>query len=263
MKKTLMLLIIAFLLSACCASAVAESADEALSISVDGMSLDSLIELRNIINNRIVELSRDEYIASLQPATESDMTLESIFEDEAMALCVRDMLGKFSIKQTVTQAELDSITSIAVFSSKNYGTFTSLKGIGHLRNLNSLGLYNGCCSGIRELPDDFFTLAALTKVDLYRSSLTTIPDEIGQLINLKYLNIGKTGITVLPDSIGNLINLVSLDVSYTGLATLPMTIANCTSLTSLDISHTAITVLPDAVYSLNLSSINMAGLPIK
>ena len=62
-------------------------------------------------------------------------TIAELFPDPNLAKVVRDKAGKFSVSQPVTQADLDSITSLGLW---NVGDITDLTGIGRIRNLESI-----------------------------------------------------------------------------------------------------------------------------
>lgn len=166
--------------------------------------------------------------------------IKDVFPDEALALIVRDKCGKFSIEQTVTQEDLDRVTTI-IISNTDYGCVQDLTGIGKLRKLKRLSFYNSMKYEGTTLPEEFFTLSELDTLEL----------------------AGSPNLCELPEGIGNLTNLTYLDLSRTGIPELPETIGQLTKLKYLKIAHTKITALPDAIWNLELSSLDMAGLPIK
>lgn len=167
-------------------------------------------------------------------------TLAELFPDESLAMAVRDEMAKFSINQPVTQDELDRVTGIIVSSPSAYGVISDLTGVGQLSNLTRLLFLNSSGRGIAELPDELFTLVSLEELNVSGAAITELPEQIGDLVHLRSLDIGYTAVSILPDTMSKLVNL-----------------------RSLDIGNTEITAIPEALYGLNLTELNMAGLPIK
>ena len=185
-------------------------------------------------------------------------TITSLFPDEEFALYIRDQLEKFTIYQTVTQAELDTITTVSIYSNKD---LHDLSGIQFLHNLRSLIVLD--CS-IVCLPDEIGTLQNISIINLGGdTALTALPETIGNLLNLHLLDLRYTNISSLPDSIGYLINLNTLDISFTCISSLPDSIGNLVNLKTFDMSHTKITELPDSILGLQLERLNMEGTPVK
>lgn len=189
--------------------------------------------------------------------------IKELFPDKALAKFVRDALGKISIEQTVTQAELDTITWLSISSDKDYGDFSDLTGIGYLRNLKNFCLYSSMEYLGTEFPEEFYTLTKLQDLSVPGQKITALSESIGNLTNLVYLIVRDTEITTLPESIGNLTKLEYLDVSNTEIASLPESIGNLTKLYNLNISYTNIKELPDSIWNLKLDTLGMKGLPIE
>lgn len=170
--------------------------------------------------------------------------IKNLFPGEALAMCVRDSLLKFSIEQPVTQLELDSITEI---NPGRFAVVDDLTGIGYLRNLEKLN--------VGYFSDKYW----------YYNTITFLPEEITSLTNLKILNIGgySRDLISIPDNIGNLTNLETLDISDTAISVLPASIGNLINLKKLDISNTRISSLPDSIWNLKLTSLDMAGSLVK
>ena len=196
---------------------------------ITALSTEALHALRQEIND---ELGRRAYPLQITEA----MTIIEVFPDKVLAKSIRDKIGAFSINDTVTQEQLDSIKEVK-FLSMNDG-LSSLEGIQYLSNLQELSLY-------------------------YQKDLKEIPDRIGDLILLKRLSLKRCGISGLPDSICNLINLESLEISDTDVSALPADIGNLAKLKKLDISNTLITELPQSIYALTLDTFNREGLDIE
>jgi hypothetical protein len=229
--------------------------------------IDELLSERDTLCRRLgeinVEIGAIRKEAAFTAPEEALGSLGDLFPDEALALIVRDRLAKFSIKQRVTQTELDQVTGIALFSGGDFGYVADLTGIGHLRNLNRLAFYNGSAKNLTTLPSELFQLTALNELDVSQSAIAEIPEEIGSLINLTSLDIGSTNIEKLPDNVGLLVNLKELSIRNTNISTLPNSIGNLTALKSLNIEYTKIQELPEVIYGLNLTELSMAGTAIK
>ena len=262
--KKLMIVLAAFVLLL--TATVAES-------KLDGLKREELLAMRDEhlaqladINAQLGALAREERLAATE---ESVGKIKDLFPDPVVAKWVRDQLGKLSINQPVTQAELDQIRTFRIFS--DYGTPADLTGIGYLRNLEEILIDHNNSSGFTgsEFPEDFYTLRKLKKVyawecaDWRKSNITSISPRIGEMTSLEYLGLGYAKITQLPDEICNLTNLETLSVGNTLLTALPENIGNLTRLNYLDISNTQITELPESLWNLDLGTIKMAGTPIE
>lgn len=224
-------------------------------------TIDELIRQREVL---LVELSAiNEKIAQARKSESPERSLGricDIFPDEVMALTVRDACGKFSIQQEVTADDLSSVREI----EPELGTIIKdLTGIGYLTNLISIRLdwYRG---DIREFPDEMRNCTNLCFLDIQEIGLTKFPEWIDDLSNLWRIDASGNNLSELPDSICSLTNLHSLDISSNkAILRLPDNIGNLTNLSELKISYTGITVLPDSIYTLNLKTLEMKGLPIK
>ncbi|MBR3929935.1 MAG: leucine-rich repeat domain-containing protein [Clostridia bacterium] len=221
-----------------------------------------LVAINNVLGNRAKEnalINPDDKVGRIK----------DLFPDEIVACYIRDQLGKFSIDQYVTQAELDTITSFRIFSS--YGTPGDLTGIGYLRNLEEILIDHNNSSGFTgtAFPEDFYTLKKLKKLyawecaDWRKNNINYISPEIGNMTSLENISLGYAQITHLPDEICNLTNLETLWLENTLLTEIPENIGNLTKLKSLNISNTQITALPESIWALELESINMSGTNIR
>lgn len=228
MKKTIVILSILIVICATSLSTYAENWST--------YSTEDLQKIRDEINSEIGSRIKAEELA---PNSEALGRIKDIFPDEALAMVVRDSVAKFSIEQTVTQAELDEVKYIQLFSCE-HGNFSDLTGIGYLRNLKQFSLYNNMEYLGTSFPEEFYTLTQLETIEVVGSKLSELSPSLGNLTNLKTLEIGSTDVSILPESIGNLQNLKTLDIGYTN-----------------------ITALPVSIWNLKLDSLDMAGLPIK
>lgn len=176
-------------------------------------------------------------------------TIEQLFPDEVVACYVREQLNKLSIKQPVTQEELDTITEF--FMWNKYGKeYYDVTGIGYLRNLTKVVLSSqgyATADYLGEaLSDDLFTLTKLQHLEIsYYSTNRPLP------------------LKTISDKIGNLTELTCLDLANTQIATLPESIGKLQKLKELDISGTKVSELPDSIWTLPLEKVNMAGTGVK
>ena len=141
-----------------------------------------------------------------------------------------------TVEDTVTQETLDKVTVLRVLSGYPR-KFTSLQGIGHLRNLRDVMIES---QPVTRLPEDFGTLAKLTSAYFVNCALKSIPDWIGNLTNLTQLNLSSQsplGIMrgSIPESIGNLKKLERFDVGNNNnlCGKLPDSLAKLTVLKNL------------------------------
>ena len=237
MKKCFAVLLMLVL---CLTAALAETDYAAMTDEeLRALRTDALTELTAIQTELGRRLKAETYAGVSD--SEALGKIKDLFPDEALAMFVRDKCGKFSIEQTVTQAELDEILYIQCFNNE-HGSFQDLTGIGYLRNLRMFTLYNSMEYLGTEFPEEFYTLTNLYEIDLGHNcpNLCVLSESLGNLVNLKTLNIHYSKVSKLPDSIGNL-----------------------TKLKELDIGNTKITELPDSIWNLELETVNMANLPIK
>ena len=263
--KRLLILILAFTMLS--GAALAEQADYASMGTDELVSVrEGLLETLGTVNAELGRRARDEATA----VTDGDSLgkIRELFPDEVIACYVRDRLNKFSIEQTVTQAELDTITILG--PKRDYGSVYDLTGVSHLRHLKVITFYtnNGWCARYygTELPDELYTLTELEQLSIAATSsinLESISDKIGNLTKLKYLHLEHTKITSLPDTLCQLTQLESLIVNDTNLESLPENIGNLKNLKRLNISNTKITSLPDSIWNLSLDSLDMSGTGIK
>ncbi|MBC1385487.1 internalin N-terminal domain-containing protein, partial [Listeria innocua] len=87
-----------------------------------------------------------------------------IFPDAALAEIIRDTLGKSSVDDIVTQAELDTITRV----SEIYRGIADISGMENLTNLDYLRLNNNQISDISPLAN----LTNLSYLDLYNNQIS-------------------------------------------------------------------------------------------
>ena len=222
-----------------------------------------LIQELNSVTSAYGALAKTEILSS--PSEESLGSIQSLFPDENFAMCIRDELNKFSISQPVTQAELDTITTLQSGGFSNYQA-ADLTGIHFLRYLKEIDLsWQQTCSVI---PDEIGDLIYLNELDINYSSISTLPEGLGNCINLTKINADVSDIRTLPKSFSNLINLKKLDLSAnSSFIALPDDIGSMINLTELNVNKTSINSLPDSICecinltTLNISNTNVSSLP--
>ena len=225
-------------------------------------------------------------------------SIADIFPDRSVAITIRDILGKLSIRATVSQNDLDSITKLAIFPDEDH-CVENLEGIQYLHNLEELSIYEGTYivkerrqyrhkltevpdwigsmqslkridfsgTDISLIPDAICSLQGLEKLYLHGTEITSLPEDIGALSNLEMLDLGGTHITTLPDSIGLLNNLWSLTLTSSDIEFLPDSICDLSNLIELLLSYTPIERLPNdfgklsKLDSLNIKNTNITELP--
>lgn len=255
MKK----LIALFLCLALCFSAQAVIAEDLSSLTLEELTekrrqlLEELSQV-NAVRGAMLKQQADE-------GTSSDEALGKIinlFPDEAFAKIIRDECAKFSIEQTVTQADLDRITDPTL----SFSEIHSFEGIGLLRNLRLFRMgskYDGA------FPEGLRTCKNLETIEMtYCENVTEIPEWIGELEKLVSISVQCCSLSKIPDSICSLQKLKRLYVnSNKGIKALPENIGNCVSLKELNIAYTSIETLPDSIWNLQLTSLDMSGTSIR
>ncbi|ECB9649890.1 LPXTG cell wall anchor domain-containing protein [Listeria monocytogenes] len=127
-----------------------------------------------------------------------------IFPDAALAETIRDTLGKSSVDDIVTQAELDTITRV----SESYRGIADISGMENLTNLSHLNLNYNQISDISPLAN----LANLSNLDLDNNQISDI-SSLANLTNLKNLYLNNNQISDI-SSLANLTNLEYLYLNY-------------------------------------------------
>ena len=94
------------------------------------------------------------------------------------------------------------------------------------------------------LPEELWTLSALTYLDLDNTSTGSIPSSIQSLQNLQSLSLCDNKINHLPPEIGNLRDLEFLDLSNNDLEGLPPEIGKLTNLCILNLENNKLKTLP-------------------
>lgn len=110
-----------------------------------------------------------------------------------------------------------------------------------------LGLFN--CY-LKTLPESFFLLKHLKKVNLRCNQLSSLPDIILNINSLEWLDLALMDLKTLSESIGYLSNLQFLFLENNSLITLPRSIGNLKLLQELHLENNPVKVLPDEIGNL-------------
>lgn len=125
--------------------------------------------------------------------------------------------------------------------------------IGLLTNLEEVEFVK---ERLAELPDSFFGLSKLTKVNLQNNQFKDLSDDIGRLTQLTELNLRENRLTKLPDAIALLKNLVRLSAEYNVLESLPANLEQLDQLEDLSLYNNRLTSLPALPRSLTWLNLN-------
>ncbi|HAC4848019.1 TPA_asm: LPXTG cell wall anchor domain-containing protein, partial [Listeria monocytogenes] len=155
-----------------------------------------------------------------------------IFPDAALAEIIRDTLGKSSVDDIVTQAELDTITWV----SEIYRGIADISGMENLTSLTYLNLDNDQIS-------DISPLANLTNLEYLYLNYNQISDisPLANLINLTNLSLGRNQISDI-SPLANLTNLIYLNLYNNQISDLTP-LSNLTNLISLQLDNNQISDL--------------------
>ncbi|ELC6641711.1 leucine-rich repeat domain-containing protein [Listeria monocytogenes] len=169
-----------------------------------------------------------------------------IFPDAALAEIIRDTLGKSSVDDIVTQAELDTITRV----SESYRGIADISGMENLTNLGYLYLNNNQISDISPLAN----LTNLSNLDLYNNQISDI-SPLENLTNLSDLGLYNNQISDI-SPLANLTNLSNLDLNNNQISDLSP-LSNLTNLKDLGLYNNQIS---DISPLSNLTNLRWLGL---
>ncbi|MBC2183044.1 internalin [Listeria sp. FSL L7-0233] len=145
---------------------------------------------------------------NVQAAAAPPAAIDQVFPDEALAKGIQNVLGKSSTADTVTQTELDTITSLDVTAKGIH----SLEGMNYVANLSSFSLTNNQVSDLGPLAnlnklvwleltgnqiENLAPLANLTSLTSLFLAINQITDvsALAGLGNLEWLNISLNKIS--------------------------------------------------------------------
>lgn len=220
-------------------------------------------------NGKVTDMTSNTATAKAFTPDSTSVPIKTLFDDISFARVAAEHISKatgtpVTIDDKVTQETLDKVTTLRMLSGEPL-KITSLRGIGHLRNLEDVMIER---QSITRLPEDFGTLAKLKSAYFINCSLKSIPDWIGKLESLISLNLSSQsplGIMRggIPESIGNLLKLERFDVGNNNnlCGKLPDSFARLTALKNLLVQSNGfedLTVLNNLPSTTTVNAINQA-----
>ncbi|WP_185324585.1 InlB B-repeat-containing protein [Listeria innocua] len=179
-----------------------------------------------------------------------------IFPDAALAEAVRDRLGKASVDDVVTQADLDTVTGIALYGKG----IADLSGFEYLRKIRIfLDLSDNEITDISPL----MNLTEVPQISMKRNKISDIsPLENANLPNAKDVYFDDNQISDL-SPLGNLGNAnlySSFKLSFNGNSNISdlSPLANMSNLTDLGVQNTKVSDI-SPLKNLNLVELNIGG----
>eukprot|EP00051_Salpingoeca_urceolata_P014250 m.181064 g.181064 ORF g.181064 m.181064 type:complete len:1330 (+) comp18028_c0_seq2:308-4297(+) len=140
------------------------------------------------------------------------------------------------------------------------------------------------CNGLTTIPDVFFELgnlrrlnlmentievlpplgydrwAVLDTLNLSRNKLKSLPESLCQLVKLRRLFVNSNELTALPDNMHKLQNMEHLQAGFNQLTEIPSRLCGCVKLTKLHVPGNKLKTLPQGIYKLkNLKDIKTLG----
>ncbi|WP_188002697.1 leucine-rich repeat domain-containing protein, partial [Listeria monocytogenes] len=167
--------------------------------------------------------------------------ISSIFPDATLAEVIRDTLGKSSVDDIVTQAELDIIRRLQII-----GCSLSLSGMENLTNLGFLDLEDNQISDISLLSN----LTNLRTLWIDNNQISDI-SPLSNLTNLENLDLDNNQISDI-SSLANLTNLRSLHLANNQISDIS-SLANLTNLSYLYLDNNQISDISPLSNLTNLS----------
>ncbi|ENI0605483.1 leucine-rich repeat domain-containing protein [Listeria monocytogenes] len=189
-----------------------------------------------------------------------------IFPDAALAEVIRNTLGKSSVDDVVTQAELDTITQVSAPSKGiadisgmenltnlsnldlNNNQISDVSPLSNLTNLKDLGLYNNQISDISPLSN----LTNLSNLDLNNNQISDV-SPLSNLTNLKDLGLYNNQISDI-SPLSNLTNLSHLNLNYNQISDISP-LANLANLSNLDLDNNQISDISSLANLTNLKNL--------
>ncbi|EAF9641305.1 LPXTG cell wall anchor domain-containing protein [Listeria monocytogenes] len=188
------------------------------------------VEVGNAIEKDVKAISSDK--------------INVIFPDAALAEVIRNTLGKSSVDDVVTQAELDTITQVI---AQRKG-IVDINGVENLTNLTNLDLYNNQISDISPLAN----LTNLSNLNLYSNQISNLSPLENLTTNLTRLDLGYNQISDI-SPLKNLSNMGGLYLGKNQITDLSL-FPNMPKLSILDLSGNQISDL-SPLMNVNLSNI--------
>jgi Leucine-rich repeat (LRR) protein len=118
-------------------------------------------------------------------------------------------------------------------------------------NLRTFSNYGNDWDYDFQLPDCFFEIQSIEKINLVNTDLDSFPSKFSGLRNLHFLFIGSQTLVSLPSEFGSLSKLDTLDLRSSAFASLPANFGSLVSLDYLSLQAGALNVLPESFGELN------------
>ncbi|EAG1723501.1 internalin [Listeria monocytogenes] len=172
--------------------------------------------------------------------------ISSIFPDANLAEAIRDKLGKSSVDDVVTQAELDGILDITAFGRG----IVDISGVENLTNLTRLELFHNQISDVSPLSN----LTSLDELSLSSNQISDV-SPLSNLTNLSDLRLDSNQISDI-SPLSNLTDLNSLYLEENQLNDISP-LSNLTDLNSLYLSSNQISDVSPLSNLTNLSDLRL------
>ncbi|MBC1904798.1 KxYKxGKxW signal peptide domain-containing protein, partial [Listeria innocua] len=176
----------------------------------------------------------------------SPTAINVVFPDAKLAEVIRVKLGKASVSNTVTQSDLDSISTL----SANNKRIANISGMEHLINLTDLRLDYNQLSDISVLSG----LTNLTSLNLRDNQLSDI-SVLSGLTNLTSLDLNNTQLSDI-SVLSGLTNLTSLNLNNNQLSDISV-LSSLTNLTNLNLDNTQLSDISVLSGLTNLTNLNL------
>ncbi|TYV67277.1 LPXTG cell wall anchor domain-containing protein [Listeria monocytogenes] len=174
--------------------------------------------------------------------------ISSIFPDANLAEAIRDKLGKSSVDDVVTQAELDGITIFLVRNKR----IVDISGVENLTNLSELILESNQISDISPVAN----LTNLIVLNLNNNQISDI-SPLSNLTSLDELSLGSNYISDI-SPVASLTNLTWLELFRNQLNDISP-LSNLTDLNNLYLDNNKISDISPVANLTNLISLNLAN----
>ncbi|EAC7083858.1 LPXTG cell wall anchor domain-containing protein [Listeria monocytogenes] len=172
--------------------------------------------------------------------------ISSIFPDANLAEAIRDTLGKSSVDDVVTQAELDTITLVYKVNSG----IADISGMENLTNLSKLILESNHISDISPVAN----LTNLISLNLNNNQISDI-SPLANLTSLDELSLGSNDISDI-SPVASLTNLTLLELFHNQLNDISP-LSNLTDLKNLYLHYNHISDISPVANLTNLISLNL------
>ncbi|OUM62718.1 carbohydrate-binding module family 18 protein [Piromyces sp. E2] len=197
------------------------------------------IEKIEITQNNIEEISNLSSLEELKITVNPPLNFDSFKKLEYLSLL---KLEKIELIQSVVE-EIGSCTSLEKLTIVNclvddeklyFDSFKNLKNLLELIFTYDIYVIEDNVKLLKEIPDSFYSLEKLQKLDISSQKITTISDKIVNIKNLKTLNLPNNKISNIPEVLSKLENLEYINLASNEIYDeLPESLYNLTKLETL------------------------------